>query len=335
MSEPEPEHVRRQPTFALTLDTELIWGSFDHTAAADFERSYPDIRGTIEAILRLLERYELAATWAVIGHLFLGSCSRDDRGVAHPELVHPAQSWRPGDWYDADPCTDRERDPLWYGPDVLDLLQGASVPQEIGCHTFAHALYGDPAFTREAAVADLSACVALARERGIELRSLVFPRNSEGWHDVLQEQGFRAFRGPDPSLSNQLPRAARRVGHYSEHALGLTPPVSQPSEKLPGLWNIPGSMLLIHRSGMRKLITRSTRARRVRSALARAQKEGGVYHLWTHPFNLAHERPFMLQVLEDVLVEAVRARDRGDLVIDTMGGIADRLTAASGTPSAG
>ncbi len=180
MSEPEPEQVLREPTFALTLDTELIWGSFDHTSPVAFERSYPDIRGTIEAILRLLERYELAATWAVIGHLFLESCSRDERGVAHPELVHPAQSWRPGDWYDADPCTDRERDPLWYGRDVLDLLQGASVPQEIDCHSFAHALYGDPAFTREAAVADLSACVAVARERGIELRSLVFPRNSEG-----------------------------------------------------------------------------------------------------------------------------------------------------------
>ncbi len=161
-----PVQAVRQPTFALTLDTELIWGSFDHTPPDRFERSYPDIRGTIEAILRLLERYEVAATWAVIGHLFLGSCDRADTGLAHPELVRPGQSWRPGDWYDADPCTDRGRDPLWYGPDVLDMLQAASVPQEIGCHSFGHALYGDPSFTRDAAVSDLEACIAGGRRAG-------------------------------------------------------------------------------------------------------------------------------------------------------------------------
>lgn len=321
--------ARQQPTFALTLDTELIWGSFDHVSQDSFARAYPDVRGTIEAILRLLERYEVAATWAVLGHLFLGSCRRDPRGLAHPELVRPRQSWRDGDWYDADPCTDVEHDPLWYAPDILDMLQASTLKQEIGCHSFAHALYGDQAFTREAAVSDVKACITLARERGIELRSMVFPRNSVGWLDVLQEHGFTAFRSPDPSPFKGWPNTFRRLGHLSEHVLGTTPPVSLPSERLPGLWDIPGSMLLIHRSGLRRLVTRTTRARRVRAALAQARRAGGVFHLWTHPFNLANDRSYMLDVLEDVLREAVRARDAGHVAIDTMGGIAGRLIAAS------
>src|SRR5450756_223337 len=130
--------------------------------AERFARLYPDLRGTIGSVL---------------GHLFLSECRRDSSGIAHPELVRPRQSWRHGDWYAADPCTDRSRDPLWYGDDILDALQSARTPQEIGCHSFSHILYGDPALTREAVDADLQACVTLAERRAITLRSFVLPRN--------------------------------------------------------------------------------------------------------------------------------------------------------------
>jgi peptidoglycan/xylan/chitin deacetylase (PgdA/CDA1 family) len=314
-----------QPAFALTFDTELIWGSFDHYSPEAFERAYPDIRATIRGILALLERYEVTATWAVVGHLFLTGCTRGSNGLAHPELARPAQSWRPGDWYSDDPCTDRQRDPLWYGDDVLDLLQAATTPQEIGCHSFSHVLYGDPALDRQAVDADLEACVDLATKRGIRLRSFVFPRNSEGHHEALKAQGFVAFRGADPTRFRSLPRPAFRVAHLATHVAGLTPPVSRPTEHLPGLWNIPGSTLFIHRAGLRRAISRPARLRRARMGLKRAQLDGGVFHLWTHPFNLANDPPYLLGVLDTILRDAVRARDRGRLTIESMGAIADRL----------
>ena len=125
-------------TFSLTFDTELMWGSFPEKSPEEFERLYPDIRGTIDPLLVLLDRYEVSATWAVVGHLFLSECSRDEAGLAHPELVRPRQRWRPGDWYASDPCTDRLRDPLWYGDDIIDALLASRTPQEIGSHSFGH-----------------------------------------------------------------------------------------------------------------------------------------------------------------------------------------------------
>jgi len=312
-------------TFALTFDTELIWGSFDSTSPDVFERRYPDIRGTIDAVLRLLERYEVSATWAIVGHLFLRECTRDSAGLAHPELVRPRQRWRPGDWYAADPCTDRARDPLWYGDDVLDSLQGARVTQEIGCHSFAHVVYGDPDLTREAVDTDLDACVARAAERALTLRSFVFPRNVEGHHEALRAHGFNAFRGADPVWHARLPGPLARAAHLVDQAAGLAPPVSKPAEKLPGLWNIPGSALLIHRLGVRRAIPMASRVRKARTGLHRAAASGGVFHLWTHPFNLAGDRTFMLATLEAIVREAVAARSRGDISIETMGAMAERL----------
>jgi peptidoglycan/xylan/chitin deacetylase (PgdA/CDA1 family) len=319
-----------RPTFTLTFDTELIWGSFDHATPAAFERTYPDIRGTIRSIVGLLERYEISATWAVVGHLFLSQCRRSSNGIAHPELPRPRQRWRPGDWYASDPCTDRTRDPLWYGEDILDLLQAARTPQEIGCHSFSHVLFGDPDLTREAVDADLEACIELAARRGIELRSFVFPRNSEGHHEALAAHGFTAFRGADPTRYGALPRPLFRPAHLLTHALGAPPPVSLPYEHLPGLWNIPGSTLFIHRSGLRRAITRPARIRRLKLGMRRAERSGGVFHLWTHPFNLANDPPYLLGVLESALQWASQLRELGRIAIDPMGAVSQRMAAVAG-----
>lgn len=314
------------PTFAITFDTELIWGSFDQLTPEAFARRFPDVRGTIVSILRLLDAYAVPATWAVVGHLYLSSCARDAAGLPHPELVHPRQCWRPGDWLSADPCTDRDRDPLWYGEDVLDAIQLARTPHEIGCHSFSHALFDDPEMTLDAVNADLDACVALAARRGLVLRSFVFPRNREGHHQALLDHGFRAFRGADPTWYVGRGPALRRAAHLVDQAVGLAPPCPRPHEGLPGLWDIPGSALMIGHYGPRRMVTRVARVRKARAGLRAAQATGGVFHLWTHPFNLATDRPFMLGVLDAILREAAEARERGDIVIETMGAIAERMS---------
>jgi peptidoglycan/xylan/chitin deacetylase (PgdA/CDA1 family) len=322
-----------EATFVLSLDTELIWGSFHHTSPAEFEAGYPNERRTIRAILELLERYEISATWAVVGHLFLERCERNDSGLAHPELVHPKQSFWGEDWYSRDPCSSHGHDPLWYGPDILDLIQGAKVRQEIGSHSFAHPRYGDREFTREAAISDLDACLAAARARGIELRSFVFPGNSEGYHRLLQERGFRAYRGigPEEGRIRDLPARLQRPVRLATQVLGTAPLVGRPVESLPGLWDIPASMLLLTRTGLRRLNTHAARLRKVRAGIAAARRSRSVFHLWTHPWNLADDPGFHMAVLREILEDVARHRDGGHIKVETMGAMAERLSGRSST----
>jgi hypothetical protein len=307
-----------QPAFVLSLDTELVWGSFDHTSPAAFEKRYPDVRGTIARILAVLEEYEVAATWAVVGHLFLRECTRGQDGRAHPEMLRPHHAWFGDDWLSADPCTDRARDPLFYGDDVVDRLIGASTKQDIGSHSFSHAVFGEEGCTRDVAESELRACIALAETKGVKLSSFVFPRNSEGHHDVLRAHGITAYRGEDPTWYRKLPGPTKQAAHFIDQASALAPPVVQPSETLPGLWNIPGSMLLIHRTGARKLITLDARLEKAKAGMRRAIDEGGIFHLWSHPFNLAPDRDGMIHTFRAIIAEAVALRDRGRLRILTM-----------------
>ena len=53
-----------------------------------------------------------------------------------------------------------------------------------------------------------------------------------------------------------------------------------------------------------------------------------MFHLWTHPFNLAGDPEFMAATLESIVRAAAEARDRGEIRIETMGGIAGRLATA-------
>lgn len=320
------------PTLAITFDTELIWGSLDHLTPPEFERRYPDVRRAIRGIIRLLQAYEIPATWAVVGHLFLPRCVRDEHGNAHPTIVRPAAGSSAERWYRADPGSSRQLDPLYYGDDLLDALTACRVPQEIGCHSFFHAPYDDPAMTAEVVRSELAECRRVATLRGINLTSFVFPRNREAHHDALQAEGFTAYRGADPTWHASIAGSAGRIAHLVDQAMAIAPPVSLPSETLPGLWNIPGSMLLLHTSGLRRAIPMKLRVAKVRAGLRRAVQEGRVFHLWTHPFNFASNAPFMLEVLERTLREAAAMRDREELLIEPMSAIAKRASSGRGAP---
>ena len=157
----------------------------------------------------------------------------------------------------------------------------------------------------------------------------MFPRNVEGHHALLPEFGFTAYRGVAPTWFEALPGRARRAGHLADQAIAWLPPVVEPIETLPGLWNIPGSMLFLHREGVRRLIPFATRVDKARKGLERAVRESKIFHLWFHSLNLSADRAGMFRALREILVAAARLRDAGLIDIRTMGDVAE----ACGTTS--
>jgi peptidoglycan/xylan/chitin deacetylase (PgdA/CDA1 family) len=75
--------------FILSLDVELAWGTFDHGGDRRIRDQLLGEREAIRRLLDLLARHELPATFALVGHLFLDSCRREN-GTTHPEGPAPA-----------------------------------------------------------------------------------------------------------------------------------------------------------------------------------------------------------------------------------------------------
>jgi hypothetical protein len=80
-------------------------------------------------------------------------------------------------------------------------------------------------------------------------------------------------------------------------------------------------MLYFPMHGPRRLLPVSLRVRRARKGLAEAVRQRGVFHLWTHPTNLADETEAMLGGLRAILAEASELRARGRLEVRTMGAL--------------
>ena len=312
--------------FTLSLDFELIWGTLDRgpdtfREACELERSV-----VVGRLLALLAEFEISATWCTLGHLFLDSCAPRE-GRKHPEIVPPSQ-----DWFERDPCGTEESDPIFYGKSLVDHVLACPVPQEIGCHSFSHPMFDDPSTSRATAASELAECVRLAAERGLELRSFAFPRNRVGHLDVLREHGFTAYRGPDEAWYEdpRWPRPVKRLGHLLDVVLARRPPVVVPREALPGLWNLPGSMIYFPMHGRRRYIPLSRRVARAVKGLDAAADQRRVFHLWFHPTNLAFETDAMFAGLRRIFEHASALRSEGRLAIRSIGEVVADQVAGQG-----
>lgn len=319
--------------FVLSLDMEMAWG-FNHLPAwRRPTHQYKEVRRIVDRLLALMEQYEIAATWATVGHLFLEQCQCED-GVKHPEIVPPEYSWLDREWLEPDPCTDWEHDPYYYGPDLIQRVMECKVPQEIGCHNFSHVIVGDPECSRETFESELAACERLATEKGITLKSFVYPKNRVDYLDLLIQKGYSSYRGPEPCWFGNYPYPLWRVAHKIDRFFPITPPVVFPSYTQ-GIWNIPGSAYYVDREGRwGKWLPIGMRVWKTRKGLQRAARVGGVFHMWFHPYNLASDMDGLFHGLERIFTEVNRLRDRGVLDNLTMGQLAESLSKESATVKA-
>lgn len=305
--------------FCLSLDMELLWGRHDKKYVGRFITRAQKERDIVKKLLSIFQKYEVAATWAIVGHLFLSSCRRVN-GVVHAEINRPYYPWYTKDWFAKDPGTNNNKDPEWYGPDMIDLIRSNPI-QEIASHSFSHVIFGHSGCSQQCADDEISQCVALAKRKGITLRSFVYPRNSVGHLPLLKKYGFTNYRGENsryqiPYLGQQL-----RTGEYF---LPFPPKVYQPTKK-DGLVNIPESLYFFSARGVRRHIPNGLRLKKIRRGIDEAILKGAVFHLWTHPTDFADETENLLSVFEQVISYAKSKQKAGKLSILTMGQIAEQV----------
>jgi peptidoglycan/xylan/chitin deacetylase (PgdA/CDA1 family) len=303
--------------FIISLDFELTWGTLDILGPDKWNKIYKLEREVIiDRLLDLFIEFDIPATWCILGHLFLDRCAPVG-GRKHPEIVRARHAWHPEDWFVRDPCTTVEEAPIFYGRDLVEKIRDCPVPQEIGSHSFSHVIFGDPGCSAEAARSELAECLRLAREMQIEMTSFVFPRNEIGHLEVLEELGFKCYRGVEPNWFENAgyPHNLQRLMRLIDVLRAAKPPVVLPEREENGLWNIPASAMYFPANGVRRYISIERRVKRCIKGLDAAAAEKKIFHLWFHPTNMADEMEKMFAGLRKILEHAAALRKRGDLDI--------------------
>lgn len=302
--------------FTISIDTELAWGSFDHGGHIKYRDAYRQTRSIITGILELFKKYEISATWAIVGHLFLDRCNKEN-GRLHPDIVRPKHQWFQGDWFKHDPAGDIFQYDSWYGSDIVETIKQARPRQEIASHSFCHPVFSDAGCSRETAESDIARCVSLAERAGLSLKSFVFPRNSPGHLDMLSKYGFKVFRAKDDvyCAKDVAPKIVKKMYFLLSDMIASVPPVVLPevlSDR--ALVGIPSSMLFRFAHGVSKFIPKGARFKKAKKGIDRAIGESKIFHLWFHPISFAWKKQELLNELEEILAYANSRKEKLDIL---------------------
>ena len=320
--------------FVVSVDLELYWGVHDVARLDDHREALLRVRELAPRLLRLFERYGIHATWAAVGFLFFGTRESLTRGMPRRLPEYSPKTLSPYSRVN-ELGRDEAADPYHFAPSLLRAIQAAP-HQEIGSHTFSHYYCLEKAQTAEAFREDLLAAVAAARQFGVTLRSLVFPRNqvNPAYLETCREAGIVAYRGTERSwLYQPRPRSAetriRRLARLADSYFNLTGRHTYPLEGRAqgGVANVPSSRLLPRHLRALKWLE-PLRARRICGGMTFAARQGQAFHLWMHPEELAEYPDETLGMMEKILAHYQSLRLDYGMRSLNMGEAAEQLLAA-------
>ncbi len=290
--------------FNISLDFELHWGCFESKRELDqtTREYFNNTRMVIPQMLSLFEEHAIHVTWATVGMLFSKNIKDWE---AHIPAVTPdfynhkvsAYEWVKEHGFFS------EKDPFHFAPDLIERIK--STPhQEIGTHTYAHYFCLEEGQTLDHFREDIRMACEVSRDFGIEIKSLVFPRNqfNKEYLSVCDELGITAVRS-NPKIWYWSPSTAsgffRRLFRSGDAYLKIQPikmvylkdidtkqfPLQLPASRLYRPWS------------PKYAFANKLKMNRILNEMTRAAKEGAYYHLWWHPHNLGNHP---LQCMEEL-----------------------------------
>jgi len=307
-------------TLTLSMEIELGWGKHDLDEPLT-ETLSPDRSAetrALERLLRACDRLAIPMTFAVAGHLLEASCPGAHDGPH-----------RPG-WFDADPGTSADEDPLFYAPDLVENVVGSTTEHEVCTHTYSHVLCDE---VDEAVLNwELERVRDLHERAGLgSPRSFVAPRHRPVDDAVLAANGIEVLRRPFRSFEPpERSGVAAFLGQYvPSHSLASSAVVdgvletyceASPTLTAPFLANGRRPPRSEHARLPRRLRQRLHRWHLER-ALDAAVAADAELHLWTHLYNVSNDVqwPPIRAFLETV----AERRDAGDVDVRTMASLAD------------
>lgn len=289
--------------FVISLDFELHWGGAEKYDLIQMSDYFMTTRKLIPEMLSIFESYNIRATWATVGFLFakdkeqLISFIPDNKPTYTNELLSSYN-------YMEIVGNNEKEDPFHFATSLIEQVINTN-GQELASHTFSHYYCNEPGQQLEQFEADLKAAKAISKENfGIELTSLVFPRNqfNKSYLEITKKQGFKVVRSnPDTWIWNnesKLTPLFRAV----DTLMSVSSPTSFSEKDIDSdtVIQLPSSRFFRPYKDNERLI-QGLKMNRIKSEMTYAAKNGLVYHLWWHPHNFAENRVENIKQLKEII----------------------------------
>ena len=288
--------------FLISLDFELFWGVRDHRTLENYGENIRNVHLVVPRLLELFMKYNVHCTWATVGFLFFKE---------KQEMLSWLPAQRP-DYFkkEYDPYPYLEQNELenkyHFAPALIEQIK-RTPGQEIGTHTFSHFYTLERNTTIEQFRSDLQAAIKIAREREIEINSIVFPRNqySDGHVKACLQEGIKIYRGNELSgaykpISRENESIVRKGIRFADAYMNVTGNHCHPVPAAGDIINIPASRFLRPYKPKLKMFD-GLKLSRIKQGIKFAADQGLIYQLWWHPHNFGKYMDENFNFLEEVL----------------------------------
>ena len=294
--------------FIISLDFELMWGVRDKKTKEQYGDNVLGVHQVIPRLLDTFKKYDIKGTFSIVGFLFFESKIQLNNNLPTAKPAYNDSNLSPYNGYLDTIGDDYIKDLYHYAPKLIELIKD-NPEQEIGTHTFSHYYCLEPGQSVNQFKEDLECAINVAKLNGIQLSSLIFPRNqfNTEYLDVCKSLGILCYRGNEHSWiykaknggEESLIRRCIRLadsyinisGHncYTDEFMRSKSPIDVPSSRFLRPYIQKFSFL----DGLR--------LQRIKSGMSYAAKHNQSYHLWWHPHNFGINQKENFAFLEEIL----------------------------------
>lgn len=285
----------------ISLDFELVWGIFDHIDLPQKQAYFENTLTVIPEMLHCFEQHQMNVTWATVGMLF--NRNWEEWMANRPENLPTYQNKKLDAYAYGLAHQGSGFDRYFFAPDLIQrILQTPG--QELATHTYSHYYCLENGQTAVQFAEDIDLAVKMAKQVGVDLQSLVFPRNqwNEDYIALCAERGITQLRSnpavwywqdtASASLATKLFRtgdAYLPLGSksYTAAAVNSSSVTAQPASRF----------LRPHHS---VTLLNQLRLSRIKDEMLLAAKKGEIYHLWWHPHNFGDFPKQSMEALQEI-----------------------------------
>ena len=276
--------LTKKASFVLSIDLELAWGVWDKLNSTNVQKIIDTERLVCENLLNIFDENEIPVTWAVVAALL------DNKNKMMGNLNQKA----------------------WYAPDILDNILNSKTKHLIASHSYAHKEFNT--CSNEEIIEDFEKSIFFLKSFNINTDVFIFPRNNVFHLDVLKKFNFKTYRSIDQSWYKKVYKYNKLLGKISNLIDKVIPIKTNSVSPLIdqfGLTEIPTSILLISKNGIRTIVTNFSMFKKIKDGIDLAISKNECFHIWFHPSNFYYQTNKQFDLLKKIIDYFNLKREQG------------------------
>lgn len=299
-------NMNKSGKLIISLDFELHWGAPEKWDLSEKSGYFLETRRSIPSVLELFKLHEIHATWATVGFLFAKSKKQLLEYLPEERPNYQNKEFNYYQLIDKNQIGQNEDDdPFHYAYSLISLIQNTQ-GQELATHSFCHYYCNEKGQTLNQFAYDLKAAIELASDNfGVEIKSLVFPRNqfNSKYLSIAKDNGIKVVRSNPNVWFWQMNIPFKNIFRGADTLVPISRSLSFDENKIQKIDDV----ILLPSSRFLRAYTDSEKKlhllmkKRVLDEMTYAAKNNKVYHLWWHPHNFGYNVLKNLEYLSSIL----------------------------------